>query len=107
MRTRLGFVSNSSSSSFILQKDGLSELHRLMVLNHIECGKMFESFSKQIMDEDNKISRFCIDCYDGDEWFIEETEKEIKGSTIVDNFKMDEYFFILGIDEKLYQFEYD
>lgn len=109
MKIRTSFVSNSSSASFILKKDGLSELHRLMVLNHIECGKMFLEFFNRLPIEkkDVWIEMFCIPIDKYDKWHLEETEDKITGHTNMTNFSLEDFFGVIGIDEKLYEFDYD
>lgn len=74
MKTRSGFVSNSSSSSFIIKKEDISELQVALI-------KMHDQFADP-----------------GDEWEITEDEEYIKGSTWMDNFDMDYYLSNLNID---------
>ena len=79
MKIRKGFVSNSSSSSFVIPKDELTELQKLQIYNHIE--------------EANKHSEYynfgCTNDYD--KWYISESEFYINGSCNMDNFDMYEY----------------
>lgn len=67
MKTRLGFVSNSSSASFILQKSKMSAEQIEAILN--------------IGEEDNK-----------DGWSIYDDDEFIRGSTMMDNDAMAEFF---------------
>ena len=73
MKKRFGFVSNSSSSSFIINKKDLTVNQYQKILNH-----------RDVADEDA--------------WYIEETEDELTGTTGMDNFSMYEYMEKLGID---------
>jgi len=86
MKIRTGFVSNSSSSSFMIDKYYLSQEQIDKIKNHLEVSKgMNEDFYNK-------------DAYDA--WDITEEGKYIKGFTSMDNFDM--FFFLekIGIDEK-------
>ena len=77
MKTRYGFVSNSSSSSFVIAKHNLSPLQIEKIKNHATCG---------------------IEYANTDPWKIIETENEIKGSTFMNNFNIYSYMHTrLGI----------
>ena len=78
MKTRHGFVSNSSSSSFIVIKQGISEIQKEQLFN--------------IGDEDFKQSP----------WRITEEEFLITGYTSMDNFDMRNYMEKIGIDVERY-----
>jgi len=95
MKIRNGFVSNSSSSSFVVEKKYLTEEQKDLIINHYHYVKEYPelfSFSKRISDYD--------------EWQITETETEIKGYTILNNFDMDEFFrIVIDIPFKAVKFE--
>ena len=92
MKTRIGFVSNSSSSSFIIfNKHLLSEEQLNAIHNHIQFVKENEINDRFYCDED-------------DAWNIAEMDHVIKGSTFMDNFDMRELFDILDIDNNNYKF---
>jgi hypothetical protein len=97
MKIRNGFVSNSSSSSFVVEKKYLTEEQKDLIINHYHYVKEHPepfSFSKWLNDYD--------------EWQITETEKVIKGYTILNNFDMDEFFRIMiDIPFKAVKFEDD
>jgi hypothetical protein len=76
MKTRAGFVSNSSSLSFVLLKKVLTE-HQI-----------------------NKILEI-----NSDDWVIRECEKFIEGTTIMDNFDMEDYFEKNGFPKEFYKFD--
>jgi hypothetical protein len=84
MKQRTGFVSNSSSSSFIINKENLTYEQLDSIRRHIEIGK--------------KIGIEYTDPEDA--WSITETEKTISGETRIVNFRMDELFHVINIDDK-------
>jgi hypothetical protein len=78
MKTRKGFVSNSSSSSFIIYKRFLSPLQIEQIRDHTK--------------------------YAGENaWFIDEDELELTGRTGMDNFSMSAYLDKLGIPDSIIQ----
>lgn len=84
MRIRRAFVTNSSSSSFVIAKRYLTPEQVQMILDHAEIGEQFKR-----------------PCRDEDEWQTEVTEHTIKGSTWMDNFDMYEFMELIGIDPDL------
>ena len=86
MKVRRGFVSNSSSSSFVVTVGALSTAQRVMICNHVE-------FSKLLHECDPSIPA----CRDDDRWSIHCDEHRIEGSTIMDNFSMYEFFDAIGV----------
>jgi len=80
MKIRCGFVSNSSSSSFVIKKHYLSQQQIDGIKNHATCG---------------------IEYADQDYWDVTETEDEMQGSTFMDNFNIYSYMYIkLGIKKE-------
>ena len=80
MKTRYGFVSNSSSCSFVIKKYYLSPWQIEQIKNHATCG---------------------IEYADTDHWEITETDDTISGDTIMDNFNLLSYMNTrLGINRK-------
>jgi len=82
MKTRLNFVSNSSSSSFIISKDKLTDLQIMMIKDHIEM-------AQKIKEVNPDLDLGYID--EREAWTIEEDENNIKGYTYMDNFDMEEF----------------
>jgi len=82
MKTRIGFVSNSSSSSFVIDKDKISDYQRRLIYDH--SGKA-----------------------EGDAWSIFETDHAIHGSCFMDNFNMLEWLVnICEIKSEYIEWEY-
>jgi hypothetical protein len=80
MKIRNGFVSNSSSSSFVINKRFLSS-------HQIE-----QIYAHQELAEDNN-------------WIIKEDDFEISGWTFMDNFNMSEYLEKIGINMKFVEWD--
>lgn len=75
MKIRNGFVSNSSSSSFVLRKDNLTLAQRDAIFNHHEKAG-------------------------DDRWDIHDGEGYIEGWTIMDNFDMYSFIEELGVSKE-------
>jgi hypothetical protein len=80
MKIREGFVSNSSSSSFVIQKKDLTQEQINKIHN-------FEYWAE----------KFQLDYYNDGYWHITETKDIIQGFTIMDNFSFSEYLHLIGI----------
>lgn len=85
MKTRNFFVSNSSSSSFIVHIDNLNGDQFYKILNHKELNDL------------NYNDQWCVHC----------ENSYIKGSCSMDNFSMREYMKDIGVDLSKVRFEYD
>jgi hypothetical protein len=83
MKTRQGFVSNSSSSSFIIKKKDLTVEQYIAIKNHIEVAQ------KEFPD---------MDADQGDAWNITETETTVEGDTWMNNFDMHDFMTKIGIE---------
>jgi len=97
MKVRNGFVSNSSSSSFVILKEAISNEEIDMILNY---QKWIEFFIK--LDEGNENSTLAEDFeyYLSDPWRIVEYEDFIFGETSMDNLDMPNYFDYIKLDQK-------
>ena len=92
MKTRSDYVTNSSSSSFIISKKDLDEEQVEAIKNH------------RVLAE-----RLGLDNFD-DPWDIEENDDYITGYTCMDNFDMDEFLEKIEVpSEKVHwdEFEFD
>jgi hypothetical protein len=81
MKIRQGFVSNSSSASFIIDKTRLNGLQIIAITNHIPTAIQM---GMEYVDE-------------GDAWDITDNhDGTMTLSTIIDNFNMDEFLEKIG-----------
>lgn len=87
MKIRNGFVSNSSSSSYIIQKNGLTEQQLEGIRNHIQV-------AQELMGKYHNLDFGCAEL--SDQWSIDEKEGSILAYTNMDNFDMHE-FLIKGL----------
>jgi hypothetical protein len=81
MKTRQGFVSNSSSASFVVSRSALTELQIALIKNHAKAAKIL----------------FPTKHHDFDAWEITDNGSEIYGSTIMDNGDMGQFLARIGV----------
>ena len=88
MKIRQGFVSNSSSSSFVINRSDLTQEQVDQIVDHTES----ETYEKHVGDLRKwaKKNKNCVSDDSGtyDEWEIAVTEDTVKGKTPMDNFDM-------------------
>ena len=85
MKIRTGFVSNSSSTSFIVSKRVLSEEQIVAIRDHI-------AYSSKNFPQ--------IGWADKDQyWNIDETDEQMRLYTGMDNFDMHEFLLALGVED--------
>lgn len=89
VKIRNGFVSNSSSSSFIANRADLTPSQIRKIKNHTHYAR--------------KMGMEYVD----DAWGIYEGAETISGSTMMDNFDMHEFLTRIGVDMSKVQFERD
>lgn len=82
MKIRTGFVSNSSSSSFVIALKDLTDEQ-----------------VKLIMENDYKDQEF------DDPWEIKMMETEIMGGTIMTNYSMEEFLEKIGVPSKVIKWD--
>jgi hypothetical protein len=84
MKLRLDFITNSSSSSFFINLDRITEVQKLLIQNHIEVSEILKQ----------KTYRGPYDA-----WEIKVEDDKIHGWTGMDNFDMYEFLQLIGIDK--------
>jgi len=92
MKVRNGFVSNSSSSSFVVFKGALTKIQQEIILNYQDC--------ISILREQNDELKEKFEYYDSDPWKIEEGDDWIFGETSMDNFSMYDFFDHIKVNEE-------
>lgn len=81
-------MSNSSSSSFVIDRDCLSNNQVKIIQDHIVASKMYDP-----PDEDWGWGND-----PGDAWTITVTDNEVAGFTSMDNFDMRHFLGEIGVD---------
>lgn len=82
MKKRKGFVTNSSSSSFIIAKKDLDEKQIAAIQNWEELSR--------------RLKMYCA----GEGWNIKENDGYITGFTYIDNFSFSDFFETIGVNPR-------
>ena len=108
MKIRSGFVSNSSSSSFIIKKENLSEAQIGCIFNHtyvMRCEKL-KMYNDEVCSKCDLRIKCELKSKDssqeteygwGDKWNIEDNNGNIEGTTFMDNFDMSLFLKNIGV----------
>ena len=89
MKIRNGFVSNSSSSSFIIAMNKISDRQLNAIHNH---GKIRQDLPQELKD--------IFDLEFDDSWEISKKQEYLTGSTMMDNFNMAGFLKMIGIKDE-------
>jgi hypothetical protein len=92
MRVRQSFVSNSSSSSFILDAKKITAFQLFQLENYKEISKIYQSD----YEEDEGDADYC---YDTNAWYVNNRGNTIELSTSQDTFDMEKYMESIDIPD--------
>ena len=96
MKIKIDFVTNSSSSSFVLIKKFLSEMQIILIKNHIEAGHLFYKEYPH------------LDFGFADYWCVKELDDTIELTTSMDNFDMKFFLTIINVpDEAIESYDHN
>jgi hypothetical protein len=113
MKTRQGFVSNSSSSSFVIDRKFLSPFQIEQIKDHIHVATQLLNKQKykrrNEWDDEEKPSYDFGIINDYNAWEILDYEDEtvLRGRADMDNFDMFEFLKAIGVNEEYIKYKRD
>jgi hypothetical protein len=106
MKIRMGFVSNSSSSSFVISLSSITEEQKWKIYNHIEVAKKLlidqvcTIENEQYWGESARVNdNYVTSVAEHDAWAIEEKDGLLTGDTSMTNFDMEWFMEAIGINK--------
>ena len=96
MKIRSGFVSNSSSSSFVILRDAISNNQLDMIINMDYWIREFINRDENNGGSENLMDKFCY--YESDPWSIEVNDDYVFGETSMDNFNIGDFLDYIKVD---------
>lgn len=102
MKIRMGFVSNSSSASFSIKLDDITNNQLKLIQNHIEV--VNDDYCPKGHKCPYNTGQWC-DKHDA--WDITVVDGKVKGFTTMNNFDMEKFLEGIGIDKNKMKFQYD
>ena len=100
MKLRKGFVSNSSSSSFVVDKNLTNAVVCDKIRNHMEVAR------EMYADHEDEWTEVGYIDDNSDAWSIHEYAEKIEGYTSMNNFDMEAFFEKIGVPKEAYKFDH-